>query len=183
MKKLLVIASVAAASPLAAQPVPQAPNLQARTTAATYVTMAASSDTYEMESSKLALAHASNPDVRSFAQMMTTDHANTSAAVMSAAKQASVGLPGGPTPNHTAMLKQLREAGHNNMERLYVDQQVKAHEEALALHQGYAAQGDNPGLRAAAASAVPIVQRHLEEIRRIQTAMGGSTNPKRTGGR
>jgi putative membrane protein len=77
------------------------------------------------------------------------------------------------------MLKQLREAGHTRMERVYVDQQVMAHEEALALHQGYAAQGDNPGLRSAASTAVPIVQRHLEEIRRIQTAMGGPTGAKR----
>jgi len=179
MKKLIYIASLALAAPAFAQPVPQAPGLQARTTAATYVAMAASSDTYEMESSKLALAHASNPDVRSFAQMMTTDHANTSAAVLAAAKQASVGLPGGPNAKHTSMLKQLREAGHAKMERLYVDQQVMAHEEALALHQSFAAQGDNPALRAAAASAVPIVQRHLEEIKRIQTAMGGPRGPKR----
>ena len=181
MKNLICIASLALAAPAFAQPLPQAPGLAARTTAATYVTMAASSDTYEVQSSKLALAHASNPDVRSFAQMMTTDHANTSAAVLAAAKQASIGQPGGPHPKHTAMLKQLRKAGHAKMERLYVDQQVMAHEEALALHQAYAAQGDNPGLRAAAASAVPIVQRHLDEITRIQTAMGGPRGPKRTG--
>lgn len=179
MKYLIAITLFGAAAPAMAQPVPQAPGLQARTTAATYVAMAASSDTYEIQSSKLALAHAANPDVRAFAQMMVNDHANTTAAVTAAAKQASVGLPGGPNPKHTAMLKQLREAGHAKMERLYVDQQVAAHEEALALHQGYAAQGDNPGLRAAAASAVPVVETHLTEIRRIQTAMGGSTNPRR----
>lgn len=179
MTRFLALGLFVTAASASAQPVPQAPGLQARTTAATYVAMAASSDTYEMESSKLALAHASNPDVRQFAQMMTSDHANTSAAVTAAAKQASVGLPGGPNPKHTSMLKQLREAGHAKMERLYVDQQVAAHEEALALHQGYAAQGDNPGLRAAAATAVPVVERHLAEIRRIQATMGGSTNPRR----
>ena len=178
MKSMLFLA-VLAATPAVAQPVPQAPGIQARTTAATYVAMAASADTYETESSKMALQHASSPEVRSFAQMMVTDHANTTAAVMAAAKLASVGMPGGPNPKHTAMLKQLREVGHAKMERVYVDQQVMAHEEALALHQAYAAQGDNPGLRAAAASAVPIVEAHLNEIRRIQTAMGGPTNPKR----
>ena len=173
MKRLVALAVLAATAPAFAQPAPQAPGLQARTTAATYVTMAASSDTYEQESSKLALAHASNPDVRAFAQMMVTDHANTSAAVMAAAKQASIGKPGGINERHVAMLKSLREMSHDKMERGYVDQQVLAHEEALALHQGYAAQGDNPGLRAAAASAVPIVEAHLAEIRRIQAMMGG----------
>lgn len=179
MKNAIAFVILAAATPALAQPVPQAPGIQARTTAATYVSMAGSGDTYEIESSKLALAHATNPDVRKFAQMMTTDHANTTAAVMAAAKQASIGMPGGPNAKHVAMLKQLREAGHDKMERVYVDQQVMAHEEALALHQAYAAQGDNPGLRAAAASAVPIVEAHLAEIRRIQATMGGPTNPKR----
>jgi len=167
---------LATAAPVIAQPVPQAPPIQARTSAATYVRMAASSDTYEIESSKMALQHASNPDVRNFAQMMVNDHAQTTAAIMAAAKQASLGKPGGPIDRHTMMLKQLRGASHDKMERVYVDQQVTNHEEALALHQGYAAQGDNPGLRAVAAQAAPIVQRHLEEIRRIQASMGGSVN-------
>jgi putative membrane protein len=179
MRKLLVLALLGAAAPALAQPIPQAPGIQARTTAATYVAMAASSDTYERESSQLALQHASNPDVRNFAQMMVNDHANTTAQVMAAAKAASIGKPGGPNPKHTAMLKQLREMSHATMERGYVDQQVMAHEEALALHQGYAAQGDNPGLRAVASSAVPIIERHLAEIRRIQGTMGGPTGPSR----
>ncbi|HEV2567632.1 DUF4142 domain-containing protein [Sphingomonas sp.] len=173
MKSIIALALLAGAAPALAQTAPSAPPLAARVSSATYVAMAASSDTYEVQSSKLALQHASNPDVRNFAQMMVTDHANTSASVMAAAKQASIGNPGGPNQKHTAMLKDLREAGHAKMERLYVDQQVMAHEEALALHQAFAAQGDNPGLKAAAAAAIPIVQRHLEEIRRIQTAMGG----------
>jgi putative membrane protein len=173
MKKLIALALLGAAAPVFAQPVPQAPPIQARTTAATYVRMAASSDTYEKQSSQAVLAHASNPDVRNFAQMMITDHANTSAQVMAAAKDASIGKPGGPLPKHAMMLKALREMPHDKMERGYVDQQVLAHEDALALHQGYAAQGDNPGLKAVAASAVPIIERHLAEIRRIQTAMGG----------
>ena len=173
MDKLFTLALLGVAAPALAQPMPQAPGIQARTTAATYVAMAASSDTYERESSQVALQHAANPDVRNFAQMMVNDHANTSAQVMAAAKAASIGKPGGPNPKHAAMLKELRALPHATLERGYVDQQVLAHEEALALHQGYAAQGDNPGLRAVAASAVPIIERHLAEIRRIQTAMGG----------
>jgi putative membrane protein len=173
MKNIIALALVGAAAPALAQPVPQAPPIQARTSAATYVGMAASADTYEKESSQAILQHASNPEVRAFAEMMIRDHANTTAQVMAAAKAASIGKPGGPLPKHAMMLKALREMPHASMERGYVDQQVMAHEEALALHQGYAAQGDNPGLKAVAASAVPIIERHLAEIRRIQTAMGG----------
>lgn len=179
MRQYIAFALLGAAAPALAQPVPQAPGIQARTTAATYVTMAASSDTYERESSQLALQHASNPEVKAFAQMMINDHANTSAQVMAAAKAASIGKPGAPLAKHTAMLKALRELPHDKMERGYIDQQVMSHEEALALHQAYAVRGDNPGLRAVAAEAVPIVERHLAEIRRIQTAMGGPMSGSR----
>ena len=171
MKRLFAIVLLAtAAAPAVAQ---QAPPMQARTTAATYVRMAASSDMYEKQSSEMALASAANPDVRAFAQMMISDHGATSAQVMAAAKQASVGKPGGLLPKQAMMLKSMRAWPKGKMERGYVDQQVVAHEEALALHSGYAAQGDNPGLRAVAASAVPIIETHLTEIKRIQTAMGG----------
>lgn len=179
MRQFIALALLGVAATALAQPLPQAPGIQARTTAPTYVAMAASSDTYERQSSQFALQHAANPDVRAFAQMMINDHANTSAQVMAAAKAASIGKPGGPNPKHTAMLRELRAMPHATLERGYVDQQVTAHEEALALHQAYAAQGDNPGLRAVASEAVPIVERHLAEIRRIQTAMGGPTGAKR----
>lgn len=173
MKRLIAIALLAGASaPALAQPVPQAPGLAARTTAATYASMAASADNYELESSKAVLGVATNPDVRNFAQMMINDHGQTSAQLMAAAKAANVGATN-LLPNEATMLKNLRAIDKSKMERLYVDQQVMAHEKALALHQGYAAQGDNPGLRAVAASAVPVIQRHLDEIRRIQAAMGG----------
>src|SRR3954471_12291395 len=90
MKSLIAIALLAA-TPALAQPVPPAPGLAARTTAATYASMAASADNYEKQSSQMVLGIAANPDVRNFAQMMITDHGQTSAQLMAAAKAASVG--------------------------------------------------------------------------------------------
>jgi putative membrane protein len=173
MKHLIAIAFLGGiAVPALAQNAPQVPGIQARTTAATYASMAASADNYEIQSSEMALGAAANPDVRAFAQMMIADHGRTSAELMAAAKAASVGTTNLLSPE-ADMLKALRGISRDKMEHLYVDQQVKAQEKALALHQGYAAQGDNPGLRAVASAAVPVVQHHLDEIRRIQAAMGG----------
>lgn len=70
------------------------------------------------------------------------------------------------------MIEQLNAASGAARESLYVSHQLMAHEEALALHTGYASDGDRPELRAAAAKAVPIIQQHLAEIRRIQATMG-----------
>ncbi len=56
-----------------------------------YVEMAASSDMYEIQSSQMAASRAQNPAMRNFAQMMITDHTNTSQQLMAAASAA--GLP------------------------------------------------------------------------------------------
>lgn len=174
MKSVIAIAvlGLAGAVPAMAQPTPPPPGLHARTSSPTYVSMANSGNNYEIESSKLILGMATNPDVRNFAQMMITDHGRMGADLMAAAKAADVSGTN-LLPPEAAMLKNLRSMDKAKMERFYVDQQVMAHEKALALHQGYADQGDNPGLKAVAAAAVPVIQHHLDEIRRIQAAMGG----------
>jgi putative membrane protein len=46
-------------------------------------------------------------------------------------------------------------------------QQLAAHLEALTLHSGYADHGDNPVLKAAAAKTKPIVQSHIDQLKKI----------------
>jgi putative membrane protein len=60
-----------------------------------------------------------------------------------------------------------------NFDRLYIQQQVMAHEQALALHTNYARAGDVATLRGSATAAVPIVSGHLNEARNLQMRMGG----------
>ena len=172
MKHLALLALLASAAPALAQSAPNAPGIEARTSAPTYASMALSADNYEIQSSQLILGVAADPKVRDFAQMMIADHGNSSAELKAAAKAASIGTTN-LLSNEADMLKALRAVPRASQERYYVDQQVKAHERALALHQGYAAQGQNEGLRAVAQAAIPVVQRHLDMIRSIQAGMGG----------
>jgi putative membrane protein len=74
-------------------------------------------------------------------------------------------------PMQQRMLDQLRNASGSNFDRLYMTQQVPAHEMALALHSNYSRSGDTPALRTTAAAAVPVVQQHLDEARRMRAAM------------
>ena len=131
-----------------------------------YVEMAASSDMYEIQSSQMASSRAQNPAMRSFAQMMITDHTNTSQQLMAAAQAA--GLPP-RTPRlltmHADMLSRLQGRSGADFDREYRRQQLMAHQQAVALHSNYAARGDTPALRVVAGSAVPIVTRHLNMVR------------------
>jgi putative membrane protein len=142
--------------------------------AAGNVPMAASSDQFEIQSGQMALQMSQNPAIRQFAQMLIQDHQQTTASLMAAAQ--SAGLPPPPPtllPQHQALLDQLRGASGPNFDVAFRDAQVQAHQQALQLHQGYASGGDVPALRQVAATAVPVIQNHLNMAQQLQVGMAG----------
>lgn len=143
--------------------------------AAEYVAMAGASDLYEIQSSRAVIETTQNAELKRFAEMMVEHHTGTTQTVMAAARQAGL-TPAPPAldPAKTAMIQELEAATGAARDSVYIRQQVMAHEEALSLHQAYAGSGDQPALMTAATSAVPIVERHLMEIRRMQAAMASS---------
>jgi putative membrane protein len=133
-----------------------------------YVQMAAASDLFEIQSSQLAVSRAQNPDVRAFAQMLIEHHTATTQQLTAAATAA--GTPPSPAlmPMQAEMITQLQGANGAAFDRMYMRQQVPAHQMALALHQNYASNGDTASLRTVAAAAVPIVRQHLERARALR---------------
>ncbi len=168
---LLVTACSSAQAPMAsdagAPPMAGAAAAGSPMAASTYVPMAASSDMFEIQSGQMAQQMSQNPAIRSFGQMLVTDHTQTSSQLMAAAS--SAGLPPPPQqlmPQHQAMLDQLRTAGPN-FDAAFRDAQINAHQQALQLHQGYASGGDVAALRTVAGQAVPIVQAHLNQAQSL----------------
>ncbi len=169
MSKFLSVALALgfAAAPAVAQTPPPPPPAAAKAQAAAYVKAAGMSDLYEITSSKLALQKSRNEDVRRFAQMMIDHHTQTTAATVRAAQQD--GLT--PTPpklgGAEASIGELRRASADGFDRLYIGQQLPAHQAALDLHQSFAANGDRPALKASAQAAVPIVQQHIQMLQQM----------------
>ena len=158
MKKFLSAAALIAL-PLATA------SAQAPIPASTYVMKAGASDLYEKTSSQLVLATTSNAKLKSFAQMMVTDHTKSTADVKAAATVANVKVA---PPRLDAMgaknVAALRAAKGTARDRLYIAQQKTAHQKALELQRSYAANGTVPGLKTVAAGIVPVVQTHITEL-------------------
>jgi putative membrane protein len=129
---------------------------------------AGAGDLYEIQSSQLALEKSRTEAVRSFAQMMIEHHRMTTKQVTDAAKTAGL-APAAPAlePDQATMIAQLQGLSGSAFDRAYIDQQKTAHQKALALHQTYARSGDAPALKAAAAGAVPIIERHIAALRAL----------------
>lgn len=154
-----LIASLAVPMLVAAAPV----GAQA-TSPADYVAKAGASDLYERQSSTL-VRNSTDPKVRDFAQTMIAHHTKSTADVKAAAKQAGL-RPAPPKlmPMQARMIADLKRARGTDRDTLYVTQQKQAHQQALALHQGYATDGGSAPLKAAAAKIAPVVQSHLDML-------------------
>ena len=137
-----------------------------------YMTMAGSSDQFEIQSGQLALQASQNMAVRNIANMMINDHTRSTQMVIAAAQ--SVGITPPPPallPQHQALLDQERAAGSGPAFDMAFQQiQIQAHQQALQLHQNYAASGDVPALRTVAGQIVPVVQMHLNALQSLNVA-------------
>jgi putative membrane protein len=138
-----------------------------------YVHTAAQSDEFEIAEAKLALQRSHNPHVDSFARKMIHDHTESTHMIKAALMQGGHPVPPAPplSPMQHQMIDQLRAAGPD-FDKTYVDQQLQAHDMALATHQGYAQNGNDPALRHTAEKIVPVVQMHLQMLHDMQSHMG-----------
>jgi putative membrane protein len=130
---------------------------------ATYLQKAASGDLFEIQSSQVALSVSRNQAVRDFAQMLVDDHTRMSAEMQTAAASAGTAPPAPALlPPHAQKLRLLRATPPARFDAAYRREQIAAHQEALALHRGYATAGAAAALKAVAAKAVPIIEHHLQ---------------------
>jgi putative membrane protein len=72
------------------------------------------------------------------------------------------------------LLSALQSQHGRQFDQLYARHQVLAHHSALVVEQSYAASGDNPALRQAAASAAPLISAHRAMAEQMSSRLGGS---------
>ncbi|GAA0675566.1 putative membrane protein [Sphingomonas insulae] len=158
MKLLMMsaaLATIAIAAPAAAQVM----------TPAEYVMAAGAGDLYEITSSQVLLETTQDPKLRSFAQMMITDHTKSTADVKAAAARSRVkAMPPKLNPLQQELITELRAEQGPARDAAYVAQQKASHGQALNVQKAYAMEGTAPALRAVAVTIVPVVEHHIMEL-------------------
>jgi putative membrane protein len=135
-----------------------------------YVALVSGSDLFEIEAARVAQQKSQRDDVRELAGMILADHQGSTADLGRAGAQAQPPLSVAPVLNaeQQANLQALRAADGEAFDRLWLRQQVRAHEQALTLVTAYAANGDVEPLRRHAATVAEPIQRHLTTARRLE---------------
>ncbi|MDO7841891.1 DUF4142 domain-containing protein [Sphingomonas immobilis] len=133
-----------------------------------YVMTAGASDLYERQSAQIVLETTANPDVKSFATMMLSAHAKSTADVKAAAMKSKIKVsPPMLMPAQMEMVAQLKAENGPARDAAYLAQQRSAHGQALFVQQAYAMGGTAPALKAVAAKIVPVVKMHIAMLMKM----------------
>ena len=140
-----------------------------------YVTNAAMADMYEIMAAEVAMEKSKNAEIKKLAAMIKKDHTKAAAEMTEAVKAApDAKIPPALDERRQGMIDNLKQAPADGFDKVYLTQQEAAHEEALTLHRTYADAGDVAGLKAHAAKNAPIVEGHLNMVKKLDEANAGA---------
>lgn len=139
------------------------------TTPQEFAAMAAGSNMFEIESSKLALEKASLQPTKDFAQHMIDDHTKAGEEMKAAAKAEGIKVPMALDDKHKADLDNLSGSTGAAFDQSYLAEQYAAHEEAVALFATYSTNGAPGALKEFATKTLPTLQSHLKHVQQLAT--------------
>ena len=140
-----------------------------------YVSNAAEGDLYEVQAAEIAMSRSNNAAIKELAAMIKKDHSTAAQEMMQAVRSApDATIPPKLDERRQGFLDNLKQAPADQFDKVWLTQQEAAHEEALTLHRTYADVGDVAPLKAHAAKTAPIIEKHLEAVRKLDDANAGA---------
>lgn len=138
---------------------------------ADFASRAAVSNLFELETSTMALERQLSAPVLEFAQHMIDDHTMAAQEMMPAAEAEGVEVPTDLDEAHQQQADELADLDDAAFEQAYVQAQVKAHEEAVALFSQYSASGPEGALKDFATKTLPKLEEHLTHVQELASGL------------
>ena len=127
-----------------------------------FMEKAASGGMAEVQTAQLAQQRASSPQVRQFASRMITDHSQANSELQQIAEQLNVTLPSKPTGRDATAAQRLSGLNGTDFDQTYAQQELRDHQQDIALFRREALSGRDPALKAFAQKTLPVLQQHLQ---------------------
>ena len=137
----------------------------------------------EVELGKLASEKATNPDVKSFAQRMVTDHSKANDELKALAQKQGITLPTEMDAKHKALRDRLMKMSGEAFDHAYIVAMVNGHREAVAAFRTEARTGKDPEIKAWAEKTLPTIEDHLKVAQSLNKAVGTSGKKVGTSGK
>lgn len=134
-----------------------------------FVSLAAMGDLAEVELGRLATERAGRESVQQFGRRMVSAHGAMNAELARLAQQLGMGVPTVLDDAYQQTKDRLARLSGHEFDRAYMQQMVADHMKDIAHFEHEAHTGLDPDLKALAARALPVLRRHLELARNVNT--------------
>lgn len=128
-----------------------------------FVEQVASAGMAETEMGRLALKRANSADVKSFAQMMVTDHTKANTELKKLATKKKFPVPTEMTPEQRQQYEELAKLNGKDFDEKYMDVMSKQHEKDEEVFKEIASKGQDKDLQRWAEKTLPVIQRHMQK--------------------
>lgn len=129
-----------------------------------FATKAAAAGTAEIADAQIALKKSSRQDVKNFAQRMVDDHTKAADQLKSLATGEGITLPSGETQADQKETNALQKLSGAQFDRSYIQDQRKAHQQAVTLFTGESKNGKDSQFKSFAGRTLPTLRDHLKMI-------------------
>lgn len=162
-------------SPTILVPEPTPPGVSAQDVA--FMQQAFQGNASEIVDAALAGSKSGNSPTWQFAAWMLSDHVGAGTTLAQLAGRLGVTLPNAFTPDQQAEFAQLQSLNGSAFDTIYAIDEVKDHQQVLALFQQEAANGQNAAVKSFAQQLIPALQAHLNGAAVLASAATGVALP------
>jgi putative membrane protein len=139
-----------------------------RLTVQEFMQQAAASDMFEIQTGNMADQKGTMAQVKTFGQMLVTDHTKSSNEMKALASQKNVTLPTTLPADKMQKVTTLQNQNGTAFDRQFAQMQVEAHEEAIDLYEKADNDITDTQLQAFIDKTLPVLRMHLEEAQELE---------------
>jgi putative membrane protein len=169
MKKVFLMGSTLALLLTACKKDDTEDKLNANAQDQSFVTSANMSNSAEIRLGQLALSRSSNAGVKTFAQLMVTEHSQAQTDLGSVATGINVNVKDSIDAQHQMLMSRLDTLNGLAFDTVYINSQIKDHQANVTLFQSEVSAGSNQSVKDYASKYLPHIQMHLNMADSIRT--------------
>jgi putative membrane protein len=141
-------------------------------TDSTFIMHVALGNSAEVEAGTLAASNGEEPGIKSFGQMMVTDHTTAQGDLKTVGTTVGVAVKDSVDAEHTTLMETLNGLSGREFDSTYIINQIADHQKTVADFQTELSSGNRSEVKDFANKYLPKIQMHLEKADSIATAMG-----------
>lgn len=137
-------------------------------------------DKDEIDTAQMMQDHTQNTAVKDYAQSLVNDHKDSQQKLETAASQSNTNLQEDKTmQDHDSKLKdRLQNESGAASDKAFVSSQIREHRMAIRELKQLEPQVTDQGLKEVVQNAIPVLQKHLDQARKLQSQLGGKSGGK-----